>query len=258
MPMNPRLLRPTASGFNPKSIAGLVGWFDASQIVAADLDGNGNVQTWRNLGSGGNATNGTANNRPTPTANGLNGRQVLTFDGQNDRLGWSADTLSSASIFLIHRANVPASGTFATMSVLHSGNNAAQQGLIRNIIKNDNSSSAIRFDVGGTSAGVTRFDYTYLNADYGSGNGINYGPTVLSLLWSPGGMLGRENGVQVGTATTPGSFQPAFFGATNFVAGLEHLNGYIAEILIYTPRVSAAQVTAVERYLGRKWGITVA
>jgi hypothetical protein len=32
----------------------------------------------------------------------------------------------------------------------------------------------------------------------------------------------------------------------------------VAEMLIYTSALSTEQRTAVERYLGRKWGITVA
>ena len=34
MPMSPRLLRPRATGFNPKSIAGLAFWIDAGSTAS--------------------------------------------------------------------------------------------------------------------------------------------------------------------------------------------------------------------------------
>jgi hypothetical protein len=243
--------------FNPKAISGLEGWFDASQIVASDLDGNGNVETWRNLGSGGDATNGTANNRPTPTASALNGRQVLTFDGSNDRLGWTVDSLSDASVFFIHRANVPAAGVSTIYEIIGPGANAGQAGGVYNNVKNDSGASELQLSVGGFTTGVNRFNYTWLSGGYGSGNGEPYGPKVISVSWSPAGLVGRENGTQIGTATTPGSLQPATFGANRNETSFP-LDGYIAEILIYTPRLSDSQVIAVERYLGQKWGLTVA
>ena len=41
MAMSPRLLRPRASGFNPRSIPGLAVWLDASKASSVTLDGNG-------------------------------------------------------------------------------------------------------------------------------------------------------------------------------------------------------------------------
>jgi hypothetical protein len=35
MPMNPRLLRPRASGFDPRSISGLALWLDAADAPKA-------------------------------------------------------------------------------------------------------------------------------------------------------------------------------------------------------------------------------
>ena len=47
MSMNPRLLRPTASGFNPKSIAGLEAWYAAD--VASSITIATGVQQWADL-----------------------------------------------------------------------------------------------------------------------------------------------------------------------------------------------------------------
>jgi hypothetical protein len=52
MPMNPRLLRPIATGFNPKSIANLGMWLDASSDGSLTLNGN-TVSEWRDLSGNG-------------------------------------------------------------------------------------------------------------------------------------------------------------------------------------------------------------
>lgn len=256
MPLPLHTLRPrTALNLDPRTIDGLVAWFDADQISAADLDVNGNVETWQNLGTGGDATNTITNNRPTPTANGLNGRQVLTFDGSNDRLSWSASSYADASLFVVSSQTVGASGSARNMRVISAGANAGQTGYIRNQVNNNNAASQLDFAVGGFTTGTNRILYTWQTSGYGAGNGPSYGPTVLACLWSSAGMILRQNGVQRGTATTPGSLQPSFIGADAANGNL--MTGYVAEILIYTPRISATQVEFVERYLGAKWGITI-
>ena len=67
MAMNPRLLRPRASGFDPRSISNLQLWFDgadASTITTV----SGAVSQWNSkAGTGGNATQATASSRPNRT-----------------------------------------------------------------------------------------------------------------------------------------------------------------------------------------------
>jgi hypothetical protein len=73
MPMNPRLLRPLASGFNPRSITGLNLWIDFADSSTITLDANGLIQQINDKsGAGVNLTQGTAANRPGVSAiNGL-------------------------------------------------------------------------------------------------------------------------------------------------------------------------------------------
>jgi hypothetical protein len=49
MGMNPRLLRPTASGFDPRSIAGLALWLDAANTTSSVELVNGRVASWKNI-----------------------------------------------------------------------------------------------------------------------------------------------------------------------------------------------------------------
>jgi hypothetical protein len=50
MPMNPRLLRPTPTGFNPSKLAALEFWLDASKTSTVTLNGS-TVSEWRDVRS---------------------------------------------------------------------------------------------------------------------------------------------------------------------------------------------------------------
>lgn len=52
MGMNPKLLRPRSTGFNPKSISGLALWLDASDLSTITLNGS-NVSEWRDKSGAG-------------------------------------------------------------------------------------------------------------------------------------------------------------------------------------------------------------
>lgn len=95
MSMSPRLLRPRATGFNPKSISGLVAWFDADDVSTFTLNGTA-VSEWRDKsGNGYSVSQGTANNQPERTGT-IQGRACLDFDGTNDYLSSDNTGLSAA------------------------------------------------------------------------------------------------------------------------------------------------------------------
>ena len=85
MAMNPRLLRPRASGFNPRSISGLALWFDANDSSTITTV-SGAVSQWNSKVGGYTATQTTANNRPAYSATSFNGKAGVSFDGSNDQL----------------------------------------------------------------------------------------------------------------------------------------------------------------------------
>lgn len=85
MGMNPKLLRPRATGFSPKSISGLVAWFDASDASTFTLSGTA-VSEWRDKsGNGYSVSQTTGNNQPARTGS-IRGRACIDFDGTNDYL----------------------------------------------------------------------------------------------------------------------------------------------------------------------------
>lgn len=84
MPMNARLLRPTASGFNPSRLADLELWLDFSdQSTVTTATGISSVTD--KSGNGRTFSQAVANNQPSYT-NTQNGRKVATFDGADDSL----------------------------------------------------------------------------------------------------------------------------------------------------------------------------
>ena len=85
MAMNPRLLRPKASGFNPKSLPGFVYWLDASQSSTITVETG--VAEWRDAaGSSIKATQSTANSQPAYQTAQKNGKNAVYFDGTNDNM----------------------------------------------------------------------------------------------------------------------------------------------------------------------------
>jgi hypothetical protein len=93
--MSPRLLRPRASGFNPKSISGLVAWFDADDVSTFTLSGT-DVSEWRDKSGNGYAVSqSTGNNQPNRTGS-IGGRACIDFNGTSDCLFSDGTGLAAA------------------------------------------------------------------------------------------------------------------------------------------------------------------
>ena len=243
MGMNGRLLRPKVTGFTPKNVSGLAAWWDANDNATLTLDGNGNVSSWADKsGNAVTASQGTANNRPTPTAAALNGKQVLTFDGSNDLLSFSGTARTDETVVVLLYANLPAAGQVKSGNYITNGSNHG----LNVTVKNDGGSNDIFGYLGGFSAPVT--------LRWTSTGGVAIGPMVVTIVRSTasGGVL-FSDGTQRATCTTSNLFTLDRIGSA-----ASPPSGYIAEVCIYSRALSASERQRVERYLGAKWGITVA
>jgi len=233
-PMNPRLLRPTASGFNPRSIAGLLVWLDA-----ADTSYNATTGSWSDKsGAGRNFTQATANNRPIVSAVTQNGRPVLEFNGTSHQLqnGTNFLQISNCTLFSVFRR---LSGNFG--------------GIISSSTSADRSPGLLIENSRGSVRGFGNFSVTDVNAadvfavTCGT---VNAGATTLFVNGSQIDADAVSNTLDTaGTSTSIGTYRQA---AANF------FNGYIGEILAYNRVLSVDERRRVERALGSKWGITVA
>lgn len=246
MGMNGRLLRPRATGFTPRSISGLAAWWDASD-AASITTVSGAVSQWNDKsGNGVHATQTTANNRPVNTSQTLNGRAVMTFDGSNDIMLFTGTARTNETQFVVVRNNMVAGGVSAQQII---GSGSSGFGLAVTIKNDGSTNSDVWAYCGGFSVGTTAARYSFP-----ANNPL--GPAVVSHIRSSasGGIL-RTDGVQRATCTTSNSYAAASIGGAG---SSSPLNGYIAEIVIYSRALSVADVQRVERYLGTKWGLPVA
>ena len=249
MAMSPRLLRPRASGFNPKSIATLAGWWDASvtsslaqlstgdTAVAADSDP---VGSWADLsGNGRNLTQSTTNNRPAYKTGVLNGRAVIDFDGVNDSMLASFTLAQPITYFLVYRYD----------ATITAGNPRVFDGATGNTMSFFGSTASTLMGIyAGSSADPlismaqrTQFSITEIQANGASTavrlNGASTGFGTTNNIGA-----GAPNGLRLGAFN-----QSSTFGDVSF-----------AEVLIYSSIIAESAARQVRSYLGKKYGITVA
>ena len=238
MAMNPRLLRPTASGFNPKSIAGLQLWLDAADSSTITIDTG--VSEWRDKSATGSKwVQAVGNEQPATGTQTMNGKNVVEFDGTNDSLS-SVTPLSTSmplSFFLVQRIVTKTafgmsytSGTVAGHFDIRQNSNTGGLNVVAN------TSNVI----------VDATDRT----------GIN---DIISWVVPASGLSTMfRNGSAL---TLVFAFIKPVLTSTHYLGRRSdgyYANVRIAEIIAYSTELSTLQRKAVESYLGKKWGITVA
>lgn len=248
MPMNPRLLRPVASGFNPASISGIAQWWDANDSSTLTLD-TGAVSEWRSkAGLKSAATQSVANNRPGTTT--VNGKTALSFDGVNDGLDFTGTARTDETWILAAAQTADQSGTRSFLSDAGDGGGlSASKG------------AAKYFEVafGGFTEGTDR-----LRPVYSVTPTVPLGPAVLSVVRSvaAGGFVFIDGTQRVSGIGGQSSFTTSKSATQRrigyYSSTLFQVQGWIGEILCWDRALSASERLRVERYLGKKWGITVA
>jgi hypothetical protein len=251
MAMNPKLLRPKATGFDPRSISGLIGWWDFSDATqlrqttagATAVTADGDVVGYA-LDKSGNSRPMAANNdarRPVYKVNILNGRSAVRFDGVDDALGATthSGTASETQTWF---------GVFANISTSVSSR--------RFIARADNASLFV--DNGTTPIRVAYWSFgtsTFTTPTTAIGN------AVYSLTYTSASQcLVRQNGKLIVTVGTPnGSYRTAtglFLGA-NSLTGANATACDCLEAMIWHSALSASQRSSVEKYLAKKYGLTL-
>jgi len=237
MSMSPKLLRPRATGFNPKSISGLLVWMDASDSSTYTVATG--VAEWRDKsGNGRTFTQSTANNQPLVSATQQNGKTLLEFDGTNDRLTATGNWLQVANctLFAAFKRNA---GTYGGI-IASSGNSDNSPGILI-----DSSNPVIRgysnFSSGAAGSSTT---FHILSGTVTNGASVAFTNGTQSDSDAVSGSLGSDQ-----TTTAIGTYRTS---AANY------FNGLIGEILAFSRVLTVSERQSVERYLGKKWGVTVA
>ena len=240
MPMSPRLLRPRATGFNPKSISGLAAWYDASVASSITLNGS-TVSQWNDLsGNGRNQAQATASLQPTYNASGLNGKGTLTTTGTQ----WMQSAAFASS----------ASGDYTMFAVMKFDNlSGVPAGFQRGAI-NDAHSMLI------SSANTWTARRSSLNQGTLAVPSIVLGQFyILTLVF-------KTNLSRVFSGSTQGTDNTATVAAptgnkvlTLFALGSGYVSGSpgFAEFLYYHAELSTTQQSRVRSYLNKKWGVSL-
>lgn len=237
MSMSPRLLRPRGTGFDPKSISGLLVWMDANDASTYTIATG--VSEWRDKsGNGRTFSQSTGNNQPLVSATRQNGKTLFELDGSNDRLTATGNWLQIANctLFAAFKRNA---GTFGGI-IASSGNLDNSPGIIV-----DNSSPAIRgygnFSIGAAGSATA---FQVLSGTVTNGATVAFTNGTQSDSDAASGSLGSDQ-----TITSIGTYRTT---AANY------FNGLLGEILAYNRVLTVTERRAVQSYLGKKWGVTVA
>ena len=213
--------------WTPADLPDLALWLDADDASTITLNGS-NVSQWDDKsGNGNNVAQATATNQPTYTASGLNGKPVLTFDG---------DWFSSLSLSLPQ---------FSVSLVETSTQNTA-------IIY-----YPVGFGAGGISVGGTFFTQKFAINGTGSlastENSVLNAPTII---FGGSNNLGRQlsvNGNAPATDATAQSISQITIGQRS--DGFWQFFGTIAEAVLTNNLLSTDDRQKLEGYLAWKWGL---
>jgi len=242
MGMSPKLLRPRASGFNPKSISGLSLWLDASD--SSSITTSTGVSVWADKsGNGRNATQTTGGKQPAYT-NTINGRKVVSFLGVDDTMQIAANAAFNATSQTI--IIVAKQSTGGNQSLWYKADGSSANGDI------------MRYRTGG----VTFWHYQKNDGSsetIGTSSATLSNVNVWSIVLEPTAQAGWTNGTAANTATVTTAYDNnsgPWLGSRRDIG--EYFIGDIAEVLHWNRALTAAERQRVERNLGKKWGVTVA
>lgn len=268
-----RVLKPRASGFNPKSISGLKSWWDASVSSSLTLNGS-TVSEWRDLSSSGlHLSNVTASTQPAYTTAGQNGKNCVTFStsGSGRRLfsasasPWAFlhDGSSLWSIFIVASSDGTSGsgGVHTYLSTRGTYTSYATRGFdmtqdFGGLAANNNircsisTSSAMvaRRDMSATGLGVVRC----YRVDGDPANATS--TSRLAFTHTAGGTSSATSSTNAAQAGDPAG---VFTVGNNSVGAVNPLAGKICEIIIYSraSAISAAEASRINTYLTKKWGL---
>jgi hypothetical protein len=253
MPMSPRLLRPRATGFNPKSISGLKLWLDVANTSSLTFNGSTVSQVNDLSGNGFHATQGTANNQPTYQAAGFNGKPTLFFD-TSDSITSSATIAdyfltptTNPTTVLVMACYMP---TIAESGAVILGSDAQTNGRV--FFASHFGGSTLIFDTVNASGGRLSV-VSQTNAGWTT-------PHIMTVYRIGAVMSVRRNGVEIAGKTNASGNYSATTAKLQIgkcdTAGLNQM--YVSELVAYSSALSAGDIAKAERGLGKKWGVTVA
>ena len=261
MAMSPRLLRPRASGFDPRRISGLALWLDADNTSSLTFNG-ATVSEWRDLsGNGRTYSQPTAVNQPSATTDTQNGRRVLSVEhviGNASRLVGNSATLSvtrnvsGLTMIAVARSNL--NNTFRPIWHASTGTGTATRATFGVAFASPNNFFVGNRRLDADSSQSVTASFSNTNANVLSGT-LDYA-NAAATLHQNGSSIATNSSFQTAGNTSDTDSQGTRVGSD--AGDTFNWRGWIAEILVYQRVLTTAERQRVERYLGTKWDITVA
>jgi hypothetical protein len=260
MAMSPRLLRPLATGFNPKSIANLALWLDPTDSTSYTIATG--VQEWRDKsGNGKHFTQNATNDQPILST--IGGKTALSFDGTNDHL-LTTSTLftgnSSFTFFQVFEGTFPGNGT-ALFAHRTAAGGADTNDITVGLSANQGANwifGTLRTRVSTTRSAVTvNADQRFDSVDVSGIGAVSLVGTFSASPTSTAFFRGTAAPSSSGTSGLAGVVGMGIGCRTNATPDLFYA-GKIGEIIAYSRVLSTAERRRVESHLAGKWGYTTA
>lgn len=273
MAMNPRLLVPRASGFNPKAISGLEAWWDAADSGSVTLDGGRVAAIADKSDNGRDATNiASGSTQPTYQAAAHNGRAAVRFDAVAQQ---KLEVQSSTATF-----NFLHNGTSAYIAyVARVGNSSSPNNVFglfgNNSLGATSPGTGFAYDDRGTASISKRLRFFVNNASaqgvvvLGSNDTITFNTLDIfeASIDADNATAGDRIAYKIngGTLLSPNAAANAAStanAAVNFFLGASgasgpYLVGDICEVMMYSQHPTAAHRFAIRQYLAAKWGVSL-
>lgn len=242
MGMSPRLMRPRATGFNPKTISGLYAWWDATD--ASTLTISTGVSAWKDKsGTGLTATQSTGAYQPLTTSGGsavtIGGKQALLYDLGDQLLAAASYTITAQSTFAVFRPE----SIFSFARIVCQESDVANATYIQLLQPNNGVYNVGSYIDGGYRSAVSAAQNTnVIGESHHSGSAVQC----------------VANGVAGASYAVSLNFSPTKIGIGNSAGGSNTFVGRIGEVLIWNRALTSTEITSVRKYLSSKWGIAVA
>lgn len=237
MSMNNKLLRPRASGFNPKSISGLHAWYDASD--ASTITQATGVSSWADKsGNGRTCSQATGANQPTYVLAGQNGRNVIDFPSATYTM------TTDGAVWALTSANTQ----FWSFQFPDTANNAGwylyNSTVNKQRVLGLTTSTVQPLVIGNTNTGIFPVSRRWY---------------ILSIVWagpSTSYRFNQSSGTTINPSATNSMGQTGQMYMCHSGSGTG-LRGYIGEHISYDSQLSSDKVTSINNYLAKKWGATI-
>ena len=234
MAMNPKLLRPRVSGFNPKSISGLYAWYDAAD--ATTITQATGVSAWADKsGNGRTCSQPIGANQPAYVLAGQNGKNVIDFASATFRMTTNGTAWGLASTNTMFW-----SFQFPDTAASAAGYTLFDFSVTRQMVYG-NSTSELR--IANASTGITPVSRRWY---------------IFSIQWNGAATAYRLNQSASTTINpvgyTSGASTQMYMG---YNGGSASIRGYIGECIAYDSTLSDTQTTTVNNYLAKKWGAII-